>query len=113
MRHAALRCTPAAPAFYFVTLADAHLGAGRWREALATARRVLRRRPRWLTMRSNATIALAALGEDAEARRAAAEILALAPRFTGERWRRIQLNPARADLPALMARLTAAGIPPA
>ena len=108
---AALRRTPAAPDFYFVTLADAHLGAGRWREALGVARRVLRRRPRWLTMRGAAVVALAALGESAEARRAAAEIRALSPRFTAERWRRVQLNAARPDMPALAARLVEAGLP--
>lgn len=81
----AMRLTPAPPDWYYWNLGRAQRLAGRHAEALASLRRARAeaQSPLYLV---ELTAALAAAGQDAEARRTAKRLLALRPEFSVERW---------------------------
>ncbi len=108
----AISLNPSAPEFYFITMADAFILLGRYREALAVAERIVAKRPTWIMARILNVMALHGLGKEAEAREVVRSLLEISPSFTAERWLRVIAYRDRADVPDLVERLVSAGLPP-
>ena len=107
----AVRRSPTAPEHYLTAMAEAHIGLRQFAEALPVVRRILERRPDWLSAQVLQVIALMGAGRETEAREAAAKLIADRPRFTVARWRRMIFFPDRDDIPGLCSMLAAAGVP--
>ena len=80
----ALRLNPHDPFFYLSILGYAYRLMGRHEEAIATLKRVLSYNPNFIPARAHLLAAYSELGQEAEARAEAAEILRLSPNFSLE-----------------------------
>lgn len=108
----ALRLSPITQENYLLELARALSDCGRHEEALAALGPVLEHRPDWLTARTLAVAAHAALGQRAECDAQTTHVLRINPRFSTERW--VALHPYRdpADRERIRSGLLGAGLPP-
>jgi adenylate cyclase len=107
----AIRRTPTSPDFYIVTMNDAYIGLGRWRESAALARQILARRPEWLMSRVSLALSLIHLEQMQLAQREIKEIRRRSPHFSASGWRRRLYNPDRPDVPLFEQKLIEMGLP--
>ncbi len=103
---------PGTPEFYLIPMAEAFIALKRYQEALAVSEQIIARRPAWIMARILKTLALHGLGKEAESREAVRSLLEISPSITAGRWHRAIFYPERGDVPALVARLVSAGLPP-
>jgi adenylate cyclase len=82
----AMRLCPIYPIWYFYPLTRAYWFMGKTDEAIAAARSAIERDPELSISHKLHAIVLIDAGRDAEARRAAAEVLRLEPNFSVEAW---------------------------
>jgi predicted Zn-dependent protease len=107
----ALRLNPLMPTNSQLILGQALIHVDECEEAISVLESVARRRPRWLTARTMLVAARSRMGETDEAKRLAAEVLRINPRFTVARWGDRFPYRDRGELDALMAPLLEAGLP--
>ena len=107
----ALRLNPLMPTNSQLILGQALIHVDEYEEAISVLESVARRRPRWLTARTMLVAARSRMGETDEAKRLAAEVLRINPRFTVARWGDRFPYRDRGELDALMAPLLEAGLP--
>jgi adenylate cyclase len=81
----ALRLNPVAPNAYFRSLGMAHIGVGRYEEAITYYRKATNREPDDLIAQLGLVSAGIRAGRDEEARAAAKEVLRINPKFSVER----------------------------
>jgi TolB-like protein len=108
----ALRLSPIAQENYLLELARALSDCGRHEEALEALGPVLESRPDWLTARTLAVAAHAALGQRAECDIEVAQVLRINPKFSTERWGALHPYRDAADSERFKSALLAAGLPP-
>ena len=82
----AMRLCPIYPIWYFYPLTRAYWFMGKTDEAIAAARSAIERDPELSVSHKLHAIVLTDAGRDAEAQRAAAEVLRLEPNFSVEAW---------------------------
>lgn len=107
----AIELNPGAPGFYLIVIAEALIALQRYQEALAVTDKVIAEQPAWIMARVLKALALDGLGKQQEAKSEISNLLQTSPRFTADRWRRIIFYPDRPDIPDLMSRLVALGLP--
>jgi adenylate cyclase len=107
----AIQLNPGAPEFYLIVIADAYIMLKRYEEALPLLRRIVARRPSWITARVLLVICHEAMGRHYEACDAVKEIIEMSSSFNIARWRRCLLNPNRPDVEESAMMLRAAGLP--
>jgi tetratricopeptide (TPR) repeat protein len=105
----AMRLNPHYPAFYLTNLASIYWLLGRYEEVIATEKRHLARNPDQLMAYLNLAVSYSLLGQEAEARTAAAEVLRLNPDFSLEVARSWPYKDP-ADLERAIAALRKAGL---
>jgi TolB-like protein/class 3 adenylate cyclase len=106
----ALRLNPHDPFFYLFNLGFAYRLLGRYEEAITAFKRVLSRNPDFLPAHVHLPAAYSELGQEADARAEAAEILRLSPHFSLERVRQRLPFKDQAELERLLAGLRKAGL---
>jgi TolB-like protein len=107
----ALRLSPIAQENYLLELGRALGDCGRYREALEALDRVLETRSDWLTARTLAVAAHAALGQRAQCRAEVAEVLRINPKFSARRWAALHPYRDQADVVRVESALLVAGLP--
>ena len=85
----AIRLNPLPPASYFFNLAVAYRDSGQYEKAIDTAKKALQREPNTQFAYIHMAISYIRLGQEKEARAAAAEILRINPKFSLERYAKI------------------------
>ena len=108
----AISLNPGTPEFYLTSMAEAFIALKRYQEALAASEKMIAKRPAWITARILCALALDGLGKEDDARKEIQKLREVSPRFTAGRWRRIIFYPDRPDVPNLVERLIAIGLPP-
>jgi adenylate cyclase len=106
----ALRLNPHDPFFYLSILGFAYRLMGRHEEAMATLKSALSRNPNFIPARAHLLVAYSELGQEAEARAEAAEILRISPNFSLEGVRQRLPFKDQTDLERLLAGLRKAGL---
>ena len=106
----AMRLNPHYPAFYLHFLSNAYWSLGRYEETIAAEKRLLARTPDQLVAYINLAFSYSMLGQEAEARAAAAEVLRLNPAFSLEVARQSWPFKNPADLEQAIAALRKAGL---
>ena len=95
----AIRLNPLPPALYFVQLAVAYRDSGQYEKAIEACKKALQQEPNTQFAYIHMAISYIRLGQEKEARAAAAEILRINPKFSLERYAKILPFPqAVADL---------------
>jgi adenylate cyclase len=82
----AIRLNPLPPASYFVILAASYRESGQYEKAIETSKKALQREPNSQFPYINMAVSYIRLGQEKEARAAAAEILRINPKFSLERF---------------------------
>jgi len=85
----AIRLNPLPPATYFVILAISYRDSGQYEKAIETCKKALQREPNTQFAYIHMAISYIRLGQEKEARAAAAEILRINPKFSLERYAKI------------------------
>ena len=110
MGEKALRLNPHDPFLSLFTLGAAYRMMGRHVEAIATLKSVLSRNPNFIPARAHLLAAYSELGQEAEARAEAAEILRLSPNHSLEGLRQRLPFKDQAELERLLAALRKGGL---
>jgi adenylate cyclase len=105
-----MRLNPHYPDFYLTYLASAYWLLGRYEEVIATEKRHLARNPDQLMAYLNLAVSSSLLGQEAEARAAAADVLRLNPDFSVEMARQTWPYKDPEDLERAIAALRQAGL---
>jgi adenylate cyclase len=82
----AIRLNPLPPALYFVQLAISYRDSGQYEKAIEASKKALQREPNTQFAYIHMAISYIRLGQEKEARAAAAEILRINPKFSLERY---------------------------
>jgi adenylate cyclase len=85
----AIRLNPLPPALYFVQLAVSYRDSGQYEKAIEASKKALQREPNTQFAYIHMAISYIRLGQEKEARAAAAEILRINPKFSLERYAKI------------------------
>jgi adenylate cyclase len=85
----AIRLNPLPPAIYFVQLANSYRDSGQYEKAIEACKKALQREPNTQFAYIHMAISYIRLGQEKEARAAAAEILRINPEFSLERYAKI------------------------
>ncbi len=85
----AIRLNPLPPALYFVQLAVAYRDSGQYEKAIEASKKALQREPNTHFAHIQMAVSYIRLGQEKEARAAAAEILRINPKFSLERYAKI------------------------
>jgi len=85
----AIRLNPFPPALYFVQLAVSYRDSGQYEKAIEASKKALQREPNTQFAYIHMAISYIRLGQEKEARAAAAEILRINPKFSLERYAKI------------------------
>ena len=85
----AIRLNPLPPALYFVQLAVSYRDSGQYEKAIEASKKALQREPNTQFAYIHIAISYIRLGQEKEARAAAAEILRINPKFSLERYAKI------------------------
>jgi adenylate cyclase len=106
----ALRLNPHDSFFYLFTLGFAYRLRGRYEEAITAFKRVLSRNPNFIPAHVHLLVAYSELGQEAEARAEAAEILRISPNFSLEVYGQRLPFKDQTDLERLLAALRKVGL---
>jgi adenylate cyclase len=106
----ALRLNPHDPFFYLFNLGFAYRLMGRYEEAITAFKRVLSRNPDFLPAHVHLLVAYNELGQEVEARTAAAEFLRISPNFSLEVYRQRLPFKDQAELERFLDGLRKAGL---
>jgi adenylate cyclase len=85
----AIRLNPLPPALYFVQLAVSYRDSGQYEKAIEASKKALKQEPNTQFAYIHMAISYIRLGQEKEARAAAAEILRINPKFSLERYAKI------------------------
>ena len=85
----AIRLNPFPPALYFVQLANSYRDSGQYEKAIEASKKALQREPNTQFAYIHMAVSYIRLGQEKEARAAAAEILRINPKFSLERYAKI------------------------
>jgi adenylate cyclase len=85
----AIRLNPFPPALYFVQLAISYRDSGQYEKAIEVSKKTLQREPNTQFAYIQMSVSYIRLGQEKEARAAAAEILRINPKFSLERYAKI------------------------
>jgi adenylate cyclase len=85
----AIRLNPLPPALYFVQLAVSYRDSGQYEKAIEASKKALQREPNTQFAYIHMAISYIRLGQEKEARAAAAEILRINPKFSLERYAKV------------------------
>jgi adenylate cyclase len=85
----AIRLNPLPPAIYFVQLANSYRDLGQYEKAIEACKKALQREPNTQFAYIHMAVSYIRLGQEKEARAAAAEILRINPKFSLERYAKI------------------------
>jgi adenylate cyclase len=85
----AIRLNPLPPAIYFIQLAVSYRDSGQYEKAIEASKKALQREPNTQFAYIHMAISYIRLGQEKEARSAAAEILRINPKFSLERYAKI------------------------
>jgi adenylate cyclase len=85
----AIRLNPLPPAIYFISLAVAYRDSGQYEKAIEASMKALQREPNNQFSYIHMAVSYIRLGQEKEARAAAAEILRINPKFSLERYAKI------------------------
>ena len=107
----ALRLEPMAPDIYVQNLALVYFQTGDCKEAVATCEKGLKRQPDNLSARVIMAAVYGGCGREAEARKEAAEVLRINPRFTVESFTRILPYKNQSNKDLTIQGLRKAGLP--
>jgi adenylate cyclase len=82
----AIRLNPLPPAIYFIQLANSYRDLGQYEKAIGASKKALQREPNTQFAYIHMAVSYIRLGQEKEARAAAAEILRINPKFSLERY---------------------------
>jgi len=85
----AIRLNPFPPALYFLQLAISYRDSGQYEKAIEASKKALQREPNTQFAYIHMAVSHIRLGQEKEARAAAAEILRINPKFSLERYAKI------------------------
>jgi adenylate cyclase len=110
MEEKALRLNPHDPFLYLFTLGFAYRLMGQYEEAITAFKRVLSRNPNFFPAHLHLLVAYSELGQEVEARTAAAEFLRLSPNYSLEVYRQRLPFKDQAELERFLDGLRKAGL---